>query len=87
MSHEEIVTRLSLRMVQIAVSPNEIVYAMSMQSVITEIAKRLGEKALSLSVADLHQARDSVRAAIGHHLDEREFIAIGLDEWEISRTL
>lgn len=87
MPHEEIVTRLSLQLVDIAANPSELVFAISMQSVLSEIAHRLGEKALTLSVKDLLLARDEVRAAIGHHLDEREFIGIGLDIWEISRTL
>lgn len=87
MPHEEIVTRLSLQLVDIAANPSELVFAISMQSVLSEIDNRLGEKALTLSVQDLLLARDEVRAAIGHHLDEREFIGIGLDIWEISRTL
>jgi hypothetical protein len=46
MQHEEIVTRLSL----IAVSPSEVVYAITMQNVLSEIARRMGEDALELSV-------------------------------------
>lgn len=81
MPHEEIVTRLSLKLVNVAASPSEIVYAMSMQSILSELAKRLGVKALALSPAELFRARDAVRVAIGTHLDEREFITIGLDAW------
>jgi hypothetical protein len=44
MSHEEIVTRLS----RIAVSPSEVVYAITMQSVLSEIARRMGEDGLYL---------------------------------------
>lgn len=87
MSQEEIVTRLSLRMVAIAKSPTEIVYAISLQSVIAEIARRLGPKALTLTPEDILAARDEVRAAIGHHLNEREYIGMGLDAWEIARNL
>lgn len=87
MPHEEIVTQLSLRLIKVAVSPSEIVFAISMQSVLAEIARRLGEEALKLSIKDIRLARDEVRAAIGHHLDERDFIGIGLDTWEITRNL
>lgn len=87
MPHEEIVTRLSMRFVQIAASPSEIVYAMSMQSILSEIAHRLGDKALTLSVSDLRQARDEVRNAIGQNLDCRLYIAMGLDAWETNRKL
>lgn len=87
MPHEEIVTALSLRLVNIAASPSEIVFAISMQSVIAEVARRLGDEALNLSVQDILLARDEVRAAIAHHLDERDFIDIGLDAWAITRNL
>ena len=86
MSHEEIVTQLSMRMVRVVASPSEIIYAITMQSILSEIARRMGERALTLSVTDLHQARNEVRAAIGHYLDEREYIDIGLDCWEITRN-
>ena len=32
-------------------------------------------------------ARDEVKSAIEHHLDERDFIEMGLDAWEIVRNL
>ena len=87
MPHDEIVTQLSLRLIKVSDSPSEIVFAISMQSVLAEIARRLGEEALKLSIEDIRLARDEVRAAIGHHLDERDFIGIGLDTWEITRNL
>ena len=85
MSREEIVTHLSLKLVNIAASPNEIVYAMSMQSILTELASRLGDRALALTPADLFNARDAVRKTIGHHLDEHAFISVGLDTWAAAR--
>ena len=65
----------------------EIIYSITMQSVLTALEHRLGEEALSLSAEDLELARDEVRTAIEHHLDERDFIEIGLDAWEIVRNL
>jgi hypothetical protein len=47
----------------------------------------MGEEALELSVEDLDLARDEVKAAIEHYLDERELIAIGLDSWQILRSI
>jgi hypothetical protein len=46
-----------------------------------------GEEALELSAEELELARDEVKAAIEHHLDERDFIEIGLDSWELVRNL
>ena len=85
MPHEEIVTRLSLKLVNVAASPSEIVYAMSMQSILAELAKRLGVKALTLTPAELFMARDAVRVAIGKNLNTQEVIAIGLDHWTTTR--
>jgi hypothetical protein len=83
MNHNEIVTRLS----QIALSPSEIVYAITMQSILSAIVRRLGEDALTLSPEALHQACEEVKDAINHNLDERDYIDMGLDAWEITRTL
>lgn len=85
MSREEIVTHLSLKLVNIAASPSEIVFALSMQSVLLELAHRHGDQALKLTPAELFQARDAVRAAIGRNLNTSEVIAIGLDTWSASR--
>jgi hypothetical protein len=46
MNHNEIVTRLS----QIAGSPTEAIYAITMQNVLSEIARRMDDDALELSV-------------------------------------
>jgi len=42
---------------------------------------------LDLTPEDLESARDEVRAAIEMNLDEREYIEMGLDAWEIVRNL
>jgi hypothetical protein len=51
------------------------------------IVRRIGEEALELSLEDLALASDEVKAALEHHLDEREYIDMGLDSWEIVRNL
>ena len=81
MKHEEIVTRLC------PFHPSEVIYEITMETVISAIIRRLGEKALDLSEEDLELARDEVKSAIEHHLDERDFIEMGLDAWEIVRNL
>ena len=67
--------------------PPEIIHEITTENIIAAIVQRLGEEALELSQEDLALARDEVRAAIEHHLDEREYIEIGLDAWEIVRDL
>jgi len=69
------------------IDPSEILYEIKFESVLNAIKHRLGDKALDLSVKDLELARDEVKAVIDHHLDERDFIDIGLDAWEIVRNL
>ena len=64
---------------------HEPVYTVAMRDLLSAIAKRMGDTALSLSAADLLQARDEVRAVIDHYLDEREYIDMGLDTWELTR--
>jgi hypothetical protein len=70
-----------------SINPSEIVFSITMQSVLSALDKRLGKEALSLSVEDLELAREEVKAAIEHHLDERDYIDIGLDSWDIVRGL
>ena len=81
MEHEKIVSRLSL------ICPSGVLYELSMRSVLSHIADRLGEKALDLSAEDLELAIQEIRAAIDHQFDPRDFIDIGLDSWEIIRNL
>jgi hypothetical protein len=58
-----------------------------METVISAIVLRVGEKALELSVEDLEMAKAEVKAAIEDNLDERDYIDMGLDAWEIVRNL
>ena len=81
MTHQELVTKLSLTY------PSDVIYEITMETVISAIVRRMGTEALQLSAKDLELARDEVKAAIEHHLDEREYIDIGLDSWELVRGL
>ncbi len=83
MQNNEIVTQLF----KLTVNPSEILYAITMDTVLSAIATRLGEEALTLSLEDLSLARDEVKVAISHNLDERDYIDMGLDAWEITRSL
>jgi hypothetical protein len=83
MQREEIVTRLA----QIADSPSETIYSITIESILEQLAQRLGDEALTLSPEDIQLACDEVRTAIDHNLDERDYIDMGLDAWEIVRNL
>jgi hypothetical protein len=67
--------------------PPQVIHEITTENIISAIVRRMGVEALELSAEDLKLARDEVRAAIEHHLDEREYIDIGLDSWEIVRGL
>ena len=87
MTHEAIVTELSLRLARIEANPTEIVFAISTLNILSAIAKRMGDKALTLKTTELLQARATVRAAIAlYDPDDRNYINIGLDAWETARA-
>lgn len=65
--------------------PTKAIFAYTAQDLSAAIVRRLGEEAMMLTPDDLLLAREEVQAAISHYLDEREFIDIGLDSWEIVR--
>ncbi len=81
MTHQDIIAHL--RQLQ----PHRVIHEITTENIISEIVRRMGEEALELSAEDLELAKEEVKAAIEHHLDEREYIAIGLDSWEIIRNL
>ena len=66
---------------------SEIIYAVTMQDILSAIEKRLGEEANTLTEDDIRLACEEVKIAIDHNLDEREYIDEGLDAWEINRNL
>ena len=69
------------------IDPSEVIFGVTMQDILTAIARRMGEVALTLSAEDLQLARDEVNEVIDHNLDIREYIDMGLDVWEITRKL
>lgn len=83
MTADEITMTLSRRIPH----PDQVVFTVTMRDILKSIAGNLGEKALSLTVPELLEARDEVQAVIGHHLDERELINLGLEAWKVTRSL
>ena len=81
MNHQEIIALLCLKY------PPEVIHEITTETIISEIVRRMGEDALELSAEDLELAREEVKAAIEHYLDERDYIEIGLDSWDIIRNL
>ena len=80
-THQDIITHL--RQLQ----PHRVIHSITTENIISAIVRRMGEEALELSQEDLELAGEEVKAAIEHHLDEREFIDIGLDSWDLVRNL
>ena len=83
---EEIVTELSLKLVRIAGSPSQVIFAITMQDVIAEVARTMGSKALSISAADLLAIRHEVRIAIDYGLDVRDYIHPGIETWQVCKN-
>jgi len=81
MTHQEIITQLS------QISPQKSIHSFTTESVLSAIVQRLGADALNLTPEDLQLAMEEVRVAIEHNLDERDYIDMGLDAWEISREV
>ena len=66
MTQSEIVSRLS-RLIDGPAS--DVLYSITMQHVLTAIARRMGDDALSLSSEDLRLALEEVKEVIEHNLD------------------
>jgi len=79
MTHQEIITQLA------QISPQTAIHSFTPESVLRAIVQRRGADALNLPPEDLQLAMEEVKAAIEHNLDERDYIDMGLDAWEISR--
>ena len=81
MTSKDIIAHLCLKY------PPQVIHEITTENIIVAIVRRMGEEALELSAEDLDLAGEEVRVAIEHHLDERDFIEIGLDAWELVRNL
>ena len=81
MNHQDIIEHLC------QLHPPAVIHEITTENIISAIVRRMGEEALELSAEDLELAGEEVKAAIEHHLDERDLIAIGLDTWDITRNL
>ena len=81
MTPKDIIAHLCLKY------PPEVIHEITTETVIKMLVSRMGEEALELSTEDLELAKDEVKAALEHHLNEREYIEIGLDSWDIIRDL
>ena len=57
MQHQELARHLS-------VNPSEIVYAVTMETVLSAIVKRMGKDALSLTMEEIELAKEEIKAAI-----------------------
>ena len=69
------------------VDPSEVIYAVTMQDILSAIERRLGEEAHTLTEDDIRLACAEVQAVIDHDLDIRDYIEEGLEAWSIVRTL
>jgi hypothetical protein len=64
----------------LSINPAEIVYAVTMETVLSAIVIRMGNEDLSLTA-------EEIETAIDHNLDIRDFLNEGIDAWSISRNL
>jgi hypothetical protein len=81
MNTKELVTKLSL------LHPPEVIYEITTENVISEIVRRMGDEAISLTQNDIQLAIDEVKIAVDMYLDPREYISMGLDAFEVVRGL
>ena len=70
----------------LSVDTAEIVYAVTMETVLSAIVKRMGDEALSLTVEEIELAKEEIKAAIDHNLDIRDYLDGGIDAWEVPAT-
>jgi hypothetical protein len=71
----------------LTVDPSEIIYAVTMQDILSAIERRLGAGTSTLTEDDIRLACEEVQAVINQELDIRDYIEIGLDACEIIRNL
>ena len=84
MTQTEIVSHLS-RLID--TPPSAVLYTITLHDLLTAIALRMGQNALSLSATDLQLARTEALAVLQHRMDHRPYLDEALDIWEIVRQL
>ena len=83
MTHQEIVTQL----LQIWQS-EENIWALPLSNLYSELVTRMGLEALKLTAEELELAVQEVRAVFeDDHDREKDLIAIGIDNWQLVRSL
>lgn len=83
-SHDEVVYHLS-RLIDYPTSAP--LYSITIHDLLTAIAHRMGEYALSLTTEDLQLAREEVLAVLQHRMDHRPYLEEALDCWDLVRQL
>ena len=84
MTQTEIVSHLS-RLIDTPAST--VLYSITLQDVLTAIAHRMGESALSLTADDLQLAREEALSVLQHRMDHRPYLEEALDCWDLVRQL
>lgn len=84
MTQTEIVSHLS-RLIDSPTS--DVLYSITLQDLLTAIAHRMGDTALTLTAEDLHLARVEVLAVLQHRMDHRPYLEEALDCWDLVRQL
>ena len=84
MTQTEIVSHLS-RLID--TPPSAVLYTITLHDLLTAIALRMGQNALSLSATDLQLARTETLALLQHRMDHRPYLDEALDIWQITRQL
>jgi len=69
-----------------SVNPTEIVYSITMETVLSAIVKRMGDNALSLTVEETELTRRRDKAAIDNNLDIRDYLEEGINAKLITCT-
>ena len=70
------------------IDPEEVIFAITVLDLIRAIERHIGkEEASSLSVDDLHLAKEEVVAVIEHSLDIRDYLDEGIELWLEARNL
>ena len=83
MTHQEIITQLLLIW-----QSDENIWELPLSNLYSELVSRMGQGALKLTPDELELAVQEVRAVFeDDHDRERDLIAIGIDNWQLARSL